>query len=87
MQQEDRSIKKKATIPFGSLPWLRLGQYIVDGKPLRESDGYIKNIQMLNVDEGNIKPAVQCIPKIYTYCSTQRITMKIVGVLLIGISW
>ncbi|MED2869647.1 hypothetical protein P4268_00320 [Bacillus thuringiensis] len=63
LQREDRSIKKKATIPFGSLPWLRLGQYIVDGKPLRESDGYIKNIQMLNVDEGNIKPAMQCIPK------------------------
>lgn len=63
LQREDRSIKKKATIPFGSLPWLRLGQYIVDGKPLRESEGYIKNIQLLNVDEGSIKPAMQCIPK------------------------
>ncbi len=63
LQREDRSIKKRATIPFGSLPWLRLGQYIVNGKPLRESEGYIKNIQMLNVDEGSIKPAVQCIPK------------------------
>lgn len=63
LQREDQSIKKKATIPFGSLPWLRLGQYIVDGKPLRESEGHIKNIQMLNVDEGSIKPAVQCIPK------------------------
>ncbi|TNP01502.1 hypothetical protein [Bacillus pacificus] len=45
-----------------TIPWLRLGQYI-GGKTLRESDGYIKNIQMLNVDEGNIKPAMQCIPK------------------------
>ncbi|WNV20004.1 Tn7-like element transposition protein TnsE [Bacillus sp. SI2] len=63
LQREDQSIKKKATIPFGSLPWLRLGQYIVGGKPLRESEGYIKNIPMLNVDEGSIKPAIQCIPK------------------------
>jgi hypothetical protein len=63
-RQKNGSIQQHITIHWGALPWLRLGQYVINGKPLEQTrKGEIKLLQFDNFYNGEIKSARYAIPK------------------------
>jgi len=57
------AIDHTATIPWGALPWLRIGQYVIDGKPMNNyGRGDIKELN-LYIDKGMVVPARRVIDK------------------------
>ncbi|MFJ9502070.1 hypothetical protein [Brevibacillus centrosporus] len=58
------AIDQTATIPWGALPWLRFGQYVVDGKPMKSMGrGKIEKLFLKQVQNGQLIPARKAFGK------------------------
>lgn len=57
-RRNNGAIDQTATIPWGALPWLRFGQYVVDGKPMKSMGrGKIEKLSLKQVQNGQVIPA------------------------------
>ncbi len=62
-RRSNGAIDHTATIPWGALPWLRIGQYVIDGKPMNNyGRGNIEDIY-ITIKEGIIEPARKVVNK------------------------
>ncbi|CCF16893.1 putative uncharacterized protein [Brevibacillus laterosporus GI-9] len=58
------AIDQIATIPWGALPWLRFGQYVIDGKPMKSMGrGKIERLSLKQVQNGIVMPARKAFRK------------------------
>ncbi|MGK8612927.1 hypothetical protein ACRS4M_10715 [Streptococcus pneumoniae] len=63
-RRKNGAIDQTATIPWGALPWLRFGQYVIDGKPMKSMGrGKIERLSLKQVQNGQIMPARKAFGK------------------------
>lgn len=63
-REQNGSVAEHVTIHWGALPWLRLGQYVINGKPLLQmTKGTLKILDINHVARGKILPAKHAISK------------------------
>lgn len=63
-RRRNGAIDQTATIPWGALPWLRFGQYVIDGKPMKSMGrGKIERLSLKQVQNGQIMPARKAFGK------------------------
>ncbi|GIO09881.1 hypothetical protein J31TS6_59090 [Brevibacillus reuszeri] len=63
-RRNNGAIDQTATIPWGALPWLRFGQYVVDGKPMKSMGrGKIEKLFLKQLQNGQVIPARKAFGK------------------------